>query len=197
VSLISRAEKDVLKWKAKRLDAITRELRAIQIGNKAGLSTATIRELLGSETSAVAPKVVNAEVVTVSAQLLSFATSTALPALLTISLVTLSLHASSSSTFPPLRLLHRLITSSGPEQRSAATVIYRAANPVTGLTPHHLTFLVPLIVVGSAVVGWNILCKELGIEFGKVPILRELILGAEEWDVDWEGVREFFGMVEA
>ena len=75
-------------------------------------------------------------------------------------------------------------------------MIYRAAKPVSGLTPHHLTFLFPLIVVGGVVVGWNIVCKEFGIDFGKIPVVRELVTGVEGWDVDLEGVAEFFGMVE-
>lgn len=72
---------------------------------------------------------------------------------------------------------------------------------MTGITPHNLTFLVPFLVVGSAVVGWNVLCTELGIEFtgiwGKAGIVGRILGNAEEgWDVDWDGVREFFGMVE-
>jgi len=72
---------------------------------------------------------------------------------------------------------------------------------MTGITPHNLTFLVPFLVVGSAVVGWNILCAELGVEFtgiwGKAGIVGRFLGNVDEgWDVDWDGVREFFGMVE-
>jgi hypothetical protein len=204
VSLISRAEKDELQWKAKKLDAITRELRAIQIGSKAGLSTATIRDILG-DMHIQPPLIKSSTDLTIqestASSLLSLATSTAIPALLTITLVTLSLHASSStSPFPPLRHLHYLLTSSGSNTPSAATVIYRAAKPMTGFSPHNLTFLVPFLVVGSAVVGWNVICQEMGIEFGifgKAGILGHFLGGVEEgFEVDWDGVREFFGMIE-
>jgi hypothetical protein len=205
VSLISRAEKDELQWKAKKLDAITRELRAIQIGSKAGLSTATIRDILGHDMHIQPPLIKSSTDLTIrestTSSLLSLATSTAVPALLTITLVTLSLHASSStSPFPPLRQLHHLLTSSGSNTPSAATVIYRTAKPMTGLSPHNLTFLVPFLVVGSAVVGWNVICQEMGIEFGifgKTGILGNFLGGVEEgFEVDWDGVREFFGMIE-
>lgn len=207
VSLISRAEKDELQWKAKRLDALTRELRAIQMGSRTGLSVATLRDLLGPETPA--PSVVH--LVQPShkrtqqlSSFLALATSTAIPALLTITLVTLSLRgASPTSAFPPLRHLHSLLTSSASRTTAPATVIYRTAKPLTGLSPHNLTFLVPFLVVGSVVVGWNVLTSELGIEFsgvwGKGGIVGRILGGAEEgwWDaVDWEGVRDFFGMVE-
>ena len=215
VSLISRAEKDVLQWKAKKLDAITRELRAIQIGSKAGLSTATIRDILGPfpSTTTTSDKVTNLSVVsdgvteispreTVGSSLLSIATSTAIPALLTLTLITLSLRASSpTSPFPPLRQLHHLLTSSASRTPSAATVIYRTAKPMTGFSPHNLTFLVPFLVVGSAVVGWNVLCKELGVEFtgiwGKAGLVGRVLGNVDEgFEVDWDGVREFFGMIE-
>jgi hypothetical protein len=206
VSLISRAEKDELKWKANRLDALTREIRAIQIGSRTGLSVATLRDLLGPETPA--PSVVHlvqpSNKTTQLSSLLSLATSTAIPALLTITLVTLSLRgASSTSPFPPLRHLHALLTSSASRTTAPATVIYRTAKPLTGFSPHNLTFLVPFLVVGSVVVGWNVLTTELGIEFsgvwGKEGIVGKIFGGAEEgwWDaVDWDGVRDFFGMVE-
>jgi hypothetical protein len=204
VSLISRAEKDELQWKAKRLDALTRELRAIQIGSKTGLSTATLRNLLGPDVIQ-SQEVITEEVPTggMGMSLVSLATSTAIPALLTLTLVTLSIQASSStSPFPPLRLLHKLITSGSSNTPSTATIIYRSAKPMTGLSPHNLTFLVPLLVIGSAVVGWNVLCVELGIEFsgifGKGGIVERVLGGVEEgWDIDWDGVREFFGMVES
>ena len=213
VSLISRAEKDELKWKARKLDAITRELRAIQIGSKPGLSTATLRDLLGPETQIIKPTTTaitstTTEVIPTSGMgmsLLSLATSTAIPALLTLTLVTISLHASSStSPFPQLRHLHNLIASSTSSHTpSPATIIYRAAKPITGLSPHNLTFLVPFLVVGSAVVGWNVLCTELGIEFtgvfGKAGIVGRILGSVEDGtgiDIDWDGVREFFGMVE-
>lgn len=207
VSLISRAEKDELQWKAKKLDAITRELRAIQIGSKAGLSTATIRDILGHDLH-IQPQSLKSSPTTeltlketATSSLLSLATSTAIPALLTITLVTLSLHASSpTSPFPPLRQLHHLLTSSGSNAPSAATVIYRTAKPMTGLSPHNLTFLVPFLVVGSAVVGWNVICQEMGIEFGvfgKAGILGKFLGGVDEgFEVDWDCVREFFGMIE-
>jgi len=127
-----------------------------------------------------------------------YATATAIPALLTITLVTLSLRgASSSSVFPPLRQLHQLVAGSTSRTIAPATV-FRATKPM-GFTPHNLTFLVPFLVVGSAVVGWNVLCNELGVEFsvfGKGGLLGRVFEGAEEFEVDWDGVREFFGMVE-
>jgi len=205
--LISRAEKDELQWKAKRLDALTKELRAIQIGSKPGLSTATLRDLLGPDSQLTQSTTITTNPVTtpgMGMSLLSLASSTAIPALLTLTLVTISLHASSStSPFPPLRLLHNLITPSSAASNtpSTATIIYRTAKPMTGLTPHNLTFLVPFLVVGSAVVGWNVLCTELGIEFtgvfGKAGIVGRILGGVEEGiDIDWDGIREFFGMVE-
>jgi len=218
VSLISRAEKDVLQWKARKLDDLARELRAIQIGSKAGLSTATLMDILSHDMETMSlrsqprPKSTVMEVETgmevalqssKTSTLISFTTSIAIPALLTLTLVTLSLHASSpTSTFPPLRHLHTLLTSSASRTPAPAQVLYRAAKPMSGLSPHNLTFLVPFLVVGSAVVGWNVLCQELGIEFsgvfGKAGIVGRVLGGAEEgWDVDWDGVREFFGMVEA
>ena len=208
ISLISRAKKDELQWKAKRLDALTQELRAIQIGSKPGLSTATLRDLLGAEAQLVETKTVATatDSVGMGMSLLSLATSTAIPALLTLTLVTISLHASSTSPFPPLRHLHNLITSTSASQTaSPATIIYRSAKPMTGISPHNLTFLVPFLVVGSAVVGWNILCTELGVEFrgifGKTGIVGKILGDVEEgWEIDWDGVRdgvmEFFGMVE-
>jgi hypothetical protein len=204
VSLISRAEKDELQWKAKKLDALTKELRAIQIGSKTGLSTATLRDLLGPDSQ---PIITTTETVVESSSglgmsLLSLASSTAIPALLTLTLVTVSIHASSStSPFPPLRHLHNLMTSSSSSTPSPATIIYRAAKPITGITPHNLTFLVPFLVVGSAVIGWNVICTELGIEFtgvfGKAGIVGRILGGVEEGiDIDWDGVREFFGTIE-
>jgi len=197
VSLISKAEKGVLQWKAQRLDAITRELRAIQIGSKAGLSTATIRDILGgTPTQSTTSSQTEVTVTEDARSLLMIATSTAIPAILCIALVTLTLR---SSTIPSLRHVHRFLTrpSTAP---TSATIIYRAAKPA-GLSPHNLTFLVPFLVVGSAVVGWNVLTKELGLEFGEMwgkhSLLGQLIHGVEEWDVDWESVGEFFGMVEA
>lgn len=211
VSLISRAEKDELRWKAKRLDALTRELRAIQIGSKAGFSTATIRELLGenlpppsSEQFASQPLIGPPEDDLASngvgISVLSFATSAAIPALLTLTLITISLHASSPvSPFPPLRYLHKLLTY-GARTTSTATVTYRAAKPMTGLSPNNLSFLVPFLVVGSAVIGWNVLCKELGIEFtgvfGKAGVVTRVFGGEGGFEVDWDAVGEFFGMVE-
>jgi hypothetical protein len=201
VSLISRAEKDELKWKAKKLDALTKELRAIQIGSKLGLSTATLRDLIGPDPIQAKPSPSTDLVLSSKGpSLLQFATATAIPALLTLTLVTMSLRgASSTSMFPPLRHLHSLLTSSGTRTTAPATVIYRVAKPAM-ISPHNLTFLVPFIVVGSAVVGWNVLCQELGIEFsgvfGKAGLLGKVLGGAEEFDVDWDGVREFFGMVE-
>lgn len=205
----------MLQWKAKKLDAITRELRAIQIGSKAGLSTATIRDILGSipstsdritDLSASTGSTESVSTVVTSegvgSQLLSLATSTAIPALLTLTLVTLSLHASSpTSPFPPLRQLHHLLTSSGTRTPSAAQVIYRTAKPMTGFSPHNLTFLVPFLVVGSAVVGWNVLCQELGVEFtgiwGKAGLVGRFLGNVDEgFEVDWDGVKEFFGMIE-
>jgi hypothetical protein len=199
--LISRAEKDELQWKAKKLDALTRELRAIQIGSKPGLSTATLMDIMGHDTS-VRASAPTTDLVLQSKgpSLMMFATATAIPALLTLTLVTLSLRgASSTSVFPPLRQLHQFLTSSASRTPAPATVLYRAAKPMTGISPHNLTFLVPFIVVGSAVVGWNVLCQELGVEFslfGKAGILGKVLGGAEEFEVDWDGVREFFGMVE-
>lgn len=211
VSLISRAEKDVLQWKAKKLDAITREFRAIQIGSKAGLSTATIRDILGPFPAATGDRITEVSVESddtevpvesVGSSLLSIATSTAIPALLTLTLVTLSLRAASpTSAFPPLRQLHQLLTSSASRTPSAATIIYRTAKPMTGFSPHNLTFLVPFLVVGSAVVGWNVLCKELGVEFtgiwGKAGLVGRVLGNVDDgFEVDWDGVREFFGMIE-
>jgi hypothetical protein len=206
VSLISRAEKDELQWKANKLDAIARELRAIQHGTKTGLSTATLRDILGPESvqqlvkssKTNSPSSDSSSIMGVS--LLSLATSTAIPILLIFTLVTLSCHSSSAtSTFPPLRHLHRLITSSGSTTQSTATIVYRTAKPYTGLTPHNINFLVvPILVVGSAVVGWNILCHELGMDspgvFGKMGRVFGDV--EEGWDFDWDAVREFFGMVE-
>jgi hypothetical protein len=211
VSLISRAEKDVLQWKAMKLDAIARELRAIQIGSKAGLSTATLRDILGPFPNENADTITDLDSVSDATEvgpegtggaLLSIATSTAIPALLTLTLVALSLRASSpTSAFPPLRQLHHLLTSSASRTPSAATVIYRTAKPMTGFSPHNLTFLVPFLVVGSAVVGWNVLCQELGVEFtgiwGKAGLVGRFFGNVDEgFEVDWDGVREFFGMIE-
>ena len=196
VSLISKAEKDALQWKARQLDAIAKELRAIQIGSRAGLSTATIRDILG-DIPAQKNRVQQSESREGSEwSLMTIATSTAIPAVLCLALITLSLK---SSSIPSLHNLHRFLTSSSSAP-APATVIYRAARPA-GLSPHNLTFLVPFLVVGSAIVGWNVLTKELGIEFewiggGKDGFWMQLIHGVEEWDVDWDGVREFFGMVE-
>lgn len=73
---------------------------------------------------------------------------------------------------------------------------------MTGVSPHNLTFLVPFLVVGSAVIGWNVLCTELGVEFGgsifgKGGIVGRILGGVEEGvEIDWDGVRDFFGMVE-
>lgn len=202
VSLISRAEKDELKWKAQRLDAITMELRAIQLGSRTGLSTTTLRDILGHDSFPVNVDA-NAAVVSVRStgmSLVSLATSAAIPALLTLTLVTLSLRAASpTSPFLPLRMLHSFVTSSGSRAPSTATVIYRGARPLTGFSPHDMSFLVPFLVAGTAVVGWNVLCQELGIEFGLFGKggLAGRIFAEDGWDVDWDGVREFFGMVEA
>lgn len=212
VSLISRAEKDELQWKARRLDALTRELRAIQSGSKTGLSTATLRDLLGQEPGApslqlvqIPPSLDNNPTATPSStgmSLISLATSTAIPAMLTLTLVTLSLHATSpTSPFPPLRHFHHLLTSSSSNVPSTATILYRSAKPITGISPHNLTFLVPFLVVGSAVIGWNVLCQELGIEFsgvfGKSGVVGKLLNGVEEgWEIDWDSIREFFGIIE-
>jgi len=72
---------------------------------------------------------------------------------------------------------------------------------MTGFSPHNLTFLVPFLVVGSAVVGWNVLCKELGVEFtgiwGKAGLVGRVLGNVDDgFEVDWDGVREFFGMIE-
>ena len=203
VSLISRAEKDELKWKAKRLDAITRELRAIQLGSKAGLSTATLRDILGLDSFSTPVETSNRVIASphsTTMSLVSLATSAAIPALLTVTLVTLSLQAASpTSSFPPLRLLHSFITSTSSRAPSTATVIYRGAKPLARFSPHDMSFLVPFLVAGTAIVGWNVLCQELGIEFGlfgKGGIVGKVFGGDDGWDIDWDGVREFFGMVE-
>jgi hypothetical protein len=206
VSLISKAEKDALQWKARQLDVITKELRAIQLGSMPGLSTATIRDILGSMPAPKSPRSqLQSEVSSASDSsettqvetwsLMTIATSTAVPALLCLALITLSMK---SSSIPSFQHLHRMLSSSS-NSPSPATVIYRSAKPA-GLSPHNLTFLVPFLVVGSAIVGWNVLTKELGVEFdwgtGKHGFWGQLIHGVQEWDVDWDGVREFFGMVE-
>jgi hypothetical protein len=135
-----------------------------------------------------------------ASSILSIATSTAIPVVLTLALITISLHASSpASTFLPLRHLHKLIASNA-RATSSATVVYRAAKPITGISPNNLTFLVPFLVVGSAVIGWNVLCKELGLEFtgvfGKAGLVAQVFGGDGGFEFDWEAVGEFFGMVE-
>ena len=49
--------------------------------------------------------------------------------------------------------------------------------------------------------GWNVLCKELGVEFtgiwGKAGLVGRVLGNVDEgFEVDWDGVREFFGMIE-
>ena len=216
VSLISKAEKDELKWKAKRLDALTRELREIQIGSKAGLSVATLRDLLDSTTnpllkSPTSPAHSQKDLAlvqkTTGGGILSFATSAAVPTLLVITLVMLSLRSSSpNSAFPPLRLLHKLLTSdahssSGP---SAATVLYRSAKPIgsfAGVSPHNVGgVLVPFLLVGSAIIGWNVLCKELNLEFemfGEKGIVGKFVAVLEGGiEVDWEAIRDVLGFAD-
>jgi hypothetical protein len=203
VSLISRAEKSVLKSKAKRLDALTRELRAIQIGSKAGLSVETLRDLLGVEFKATRIPV-NLPLPTsqkserqdpAGLSLVSFATSAAIPILVTLTVVAISVKGCSpNSVFPPLRYLHKLISASNATPTNmpvTATIMYRAAPKLHGLDPHNLTVLIPLFAVGSAVVGWNVLCRGLEIEgFWGPSGLVGLMLSAIEKgaDVDWSGI---------
>jgi len=203
VSLISRAEKSVLQLKAKRLDALTKELRAIQIGSKAGLSIETLRDLLGEEFKATIPvnlgrpseKLESSPENSTSLSLVSFATSAAVPILVTLTVVAISVRGcSSNSLFPPLRYLHKLITANNGSPTSmpvTATIMYHAPPKLHGLDPHNLTVLIPLFVVGSAVIGWNVLCRELEIEgFWGESGLVGLAFGAIEKgvDFDWPGL---------
>jgi len=211
VSLISKAEKDELKWKAKRLDALTRELKEIQLGTKPGLSVATLRDLLDSNAnplllkSSTSPSTGEVALHKSSTSLFSFATSAAIPTLLVITLVTLSLRSSSpTSAFPPLRLLHKFLTDSHSSTPSAATVVYRSAKPIgafAGISPHNVGgVLVPFLLVGSAIIGWNVLCKELDIEFevfGEKGIVGRVV-GVFEGsvEIDWDAVKEVLGFAE-
>jgi hypothetical protein len=113
----------------------------------------------------------------------------------TLTVVAISIKGCSpNSVIPPLRYLHKFITASHGTPTSipvTATILYRAPPKLHGLDPHNLTILIPLFAVGSVVVGWNVLCRELEIDgFWGQSGLVGLMLGAIEKgvDVDWSGL---------